>query len=324
VKRREFITLLGATAAWPLAARAQQAVPVIGVLGSTSLEAVPDQIAAFHRGLAEAGYVEGQNVTIEYRWAEGQYDRLPVMAAELIQRQAAVIVPFAPPAAHAAKAATATIPIVFSVGVDPVLSGLVTSLNRPTGNVTGVTFFTTALEPKRLELLHEIVPNARKIAVLVNPSFAPAVTASKEVERVAPSLGLQVHVVNAGGEHQIDMAFASLIEQRAGALLVVSDAFFYSRRDQLVALAARHAVPAMYQLRGFAEAGGLMSYGASLSDNGRQTGVYTGRILKGAKPSDLPVMQPTKFDLVINLKTAKALGLTVPLTLQAAADEVIE
>jgi putative tryptophan/tyrosine transport system substrate-binding protein len=326
LRRREFITLLGGAAAGrPLLARAQQPpMPVIGILGSTSLEAVRDQIAAFQRGLGEAGYVEGQNVAIEYRWAEGRYDRLPVLATELIQRRVSVIVPIAPPAALAAKAATATLPVVFAIGADPVDLGLVTSLSRPTGNVTGVTFFTTGIETKRLELLHELVPNAKKIAVLVNPNFAPAVAASKELDGVGPSRGLQVHVVKAGNEHEFDIAFVDLIEWGANALLVLSDAFFYSRRDQLVALAARHRVPAIYQLRGFAEAGGLMSYGASLSENGRQTGIYAGRVLKGAKPADLPVLQPTKFDLVINLKTAKALGLDVPPQLQQLADEVIE
>ena len=266
LRRREFITLLGGAAAGrPLLARAQQPpMPVIGILGSTSLEAVRDQIAAFQRGLGEAGYVEGQNVAIEYRWAEGRYDRLPVLATELIQRRVSVIVPIAPPAALAAKAATATLPVVFAIGADPVDLGLVTSLSRPTGNVTGVTFFTTGIETKRLELLHELVPNAKKIAVLVNPNFAPAVAASKELDGVGPSRGLQVHVVKAGNEHEFDIAFADLIEWGANALLVLSDAFFYSRRDQLVALAARYRVPAIYQLRGFAEAEPCAS-GASLN-----------------------------------------------------------
>jgi putative tryptophan/tyrosine transport system substrate-binding protein len=327
MKRREFITLLGGAAGWPLAARAQQpAMPVIGFLASRAPGDDPHLLTAFRLGLKEAGYIEGQNVAIEYRFAENQYDRLPALAADLVRRQVTVIAANGP-AARAAKAATATIPIAFAAGFDPVEAGLVASLNRPGGNITGVSFMDVELGPKRLELLHELVPTVTVIAVLVNPSDpARAETTSKELQAAAHSLGLQqLHVLHASTERDFDTVFASLVQLRAGGLVIGGEPFFNSRSEQLGELTMRHAVPTVYQLRTFAAAGGLASYGgANLAGLYRLVGVYTGRILKGEKPADLPVQQATKVELIINLKTARALGLTVPLSLLGRADEVID
>ena len=324
-RRREFITLLGGAAAWPLAARAQQpAMPVIGWLGSGSPGPSAPAVTVFRQGLAEAGYIEGSNVAIEYRWAEGQYDRLPALAAELVRRQVAVIVATPIPAALAAKAATATIPIVFSAAADPVNLGLVGSLAQPGGNATGVNFFQAELSAKQMSLLREFRPNAAGIGVLVNPANANVEGLTKDVTAAAAALGVEIEIVHARDSREIEEAFATLVHNKAGALLVGADSFFFNRRVQLAILAARHAIPAVFFNREFVEAGGLMSYGSSLSEMNRQLGVYTARILKGAKPDELPVVQSTKFELVINLPTAKTLGLEIPPMLLARADDVIE
>jgi putative ABC transport system substrate-binding protein len=326
VRRRDFIRVIGgAAAAWSLAAQAQQsAVPVIGFLGTRASGDDPQLLTAFRRGLEEAGYVEGRNVAIEYRFAENQYDRLPALAADLVQRQVALIAANGA-AAQAAKAATATIPIVFTAGFDPVEVGLVASLNRPGGNITGVGVLDVELGPKRLELLHELVPTATMIAVLVNPSDpARAETTLRQLQAAAHSLGLQLHVLNASTDSDFDMVFASLIQLHAGGLVIGGEPFFNSRSEQLGALTIRHAVPTIYQFRAFARAGGLASYGTNLADTYRQVGLYAGRILQGERPADLPIVQSTKVELIINLKTAKALGLTIPISLLGRADEVIE
>src|SRR6266508_1180020 len=312
MRRREFITLLGGAAAWPLAAHAQQpALPVIGYLHSASPEPYAPMMAAFRQGLKETGYIEGQNVAVEYRWAEGRFDQLPGLAAELVRGQVAVLVAGGGDvSATAAKGSTTTVPIVFTIGGDPTAYGLVSSLGRPEANVTGVSFFTITLGPKRLELLRELVPNATTIAMLVHPGSLNA--GATEVREAARSLGQPIRILNAASGQDIDAAFRTLVKERADALLIISNPLFTSRREQIVTLANHYRVPAVYSLREYVAAGGLMSYGASIKDAYRQTGIYTGRILKGAKPGDLPVLQPTKFELVINLNTAKALGLTVP------------
>jgi putative ABC transport system substrate-binding protein len=327
MRRRDFITVLGGAAVgWPLAARAQQpAMPVIGYLSSASPDQDAGRLRGFRQGLSEAGYVEGRNVTIEYRWAEEQFDRLPALAADLVRRQVAVIAQ----AGHvlgvlAAKAATKTIPIVFMTGVDPVAFGLVTSLNRPGGNLTGVTTLSIELEPKRLELLHGLVPAATTIGALFNQTHPNAEARSRDLQAAARTLGLGLHILNASSENDFDSVFARLAELQAGGLVIATDGLFISRSEPLAALTVRHAVPAIFQFRTFAAAGGLMSYGGSLVDLYRRSGIYTGRILKGEKPADLPVQQSTKAELIINMKAAKALGLTVPLPLLGRADEVIE
>jgi putative tryptophan/tyrosine transport system substrate-binding protein len=326
VKRREFITLLGGAAAtWPLAARAQQpAIPVIGFLHAASLETEVRGLAEFRKGLSEIGYVEGQNVMIVYRSAEGQADRLPALAADMVQRRVAVVVTVANNAAVAAKATTTTIPIVFTVGGDPIKMGLVDSLNRPGGNITGVSFLSSDIIAKMLEALHELMPKAARIAALVNPTNQNAAADTKEAEAAARTLGLELQVLNASNGREIDDAFALLVERRAAALLIEGDPFFIGRMKQLVVLTARHAIPAIYQGRDFPDAGGLISYGANRSDALRLAGGYAGRILKGERPVDLPVQLATKLELVVNLNTAKALGLEIPPTLLARADEVIE
>jgi putative tryptophan/tyrosine transport system substrate-binding protein len=327
MRRREFLTLLGGAAtAWPLATRAQQPqMPVIGLLGSGSLDGFASRVAAFKQGLTESGYIEGQNVSIEYRWAEGHYDRLPAMATDLVSRNVAVIVAIANvPAALAAKAATTTTPIVFTIGADPVDFGVVQSLNRPGGNITGVSVLSLAVETKKLELLHELVPKAAIIGILVNPTNPNAKPKVRDMNIAANALAQNILVVEASTEREIDAAFTILVQKRISALVVVSDTFFNSRPQQLVALTDRHSLPAIYPFRDYVEAGGLMSYGPSAAEGYRNTGIYTGRVLNGEKPADLPVMQSTKFEFVINLKTAKALGLDVPLPLQLRADEMIE
>jgi len=327
MRRRDFIIFLaGAMAAWPLAARAQQkATPVIGVLntGSPGPSTAPF-IAAFRQGLSEAGYVEGQNLAIEYRWAEGHYDRLPALAADLVGRKVDLIMASSPPSALAAKSATSTIPIVFRSGADPVGDGLVASLARPGGNLTGISNLADELTAKRLELLSELVPQARLIALLVNPNNGTAEHVIRDMQEAARIKELQLHILKAGTESEIDAAFATLVQQHASALVVGGDPFLTGRREQLVALASRHAVPSIYAWREFTASGGLISYGASLTAALRLVGIYAGKILKGAKPADLPVEQPTRFELVINLKTAKELGLTVPQSMLMRADEVIE
>jgi putative tryptophan/tyrosine transport system substrate-binding protein len=327
MQRRAFITLLGrATAAWPLTALAQSsAMPVVGFIRDGSADASARFAAAFRKGLNETGYVDGQNVTVEYHWMEGQYDRLPALVTDLVRRQVAVIAAPGNVPALAAKSATATIPIVFGVGGDPVQYGLVASLARPGGNATGVNFFVHEVAAKRLRLLHDLVPKAVRIAVLLNPeNAAVAETTLRDVQEAAPSIGLQIQVLNASTIGEIDAAFATLAREHPDALFVAGDAFFVSQRAQLAALTARHQIPAAYSVRELAAAGGLMSYGSDLADMFHQVGVYTGSILKGAKPAELPVLQSTKFDFVINLKTARALGIEVPSGLLLIADEVIE
>jgi len=327
IGRREFITLLGGAAAtWPLAARAEQSPPVIGFLSAEWPDLFADRLRVFHGGLSETGYVEGRNLAVEYRWAEGRNDRLPALAAELVRRQVtATVTAGSTPAALAARAATTTIPIVFYLGADPVEVGLVTSLNRPGGNLTGVVTLNVEVAAKRMELLHELVPTATIIAALVNPT-APvlAETATRDLQAAARTLGLQLHVLQASSEREIDTAFATLDQLRAGGLVIGTDALFNSRSEQLAALTVRHALPAIYQFREFVSAGGLMSYGTTVVDTYRPLGIYTGRILKGEKPAELAVQQATRLELIINMKTAKALGITVPLPVVGRADEVIE
>jgi len=327
IARRKFIAALGSAAsAWPFAARAQQsATPVIGFLNASDPKGYARQLAAFLKGLGETGYVDGHNVAIEYRWAESQNDRLQAMAADLVRRQVTVIAATSTPAALAAKTATTTIPIVFETGSDPVQLGLVASLNRPSGNVTGVTQTSVETAPKELESLHELLPTARVIGLLVNPTDpALADTQTKDFLAAARTLGVELHVLNASTERDFDAVFANLIQLQAGGLVISGDAFLTSQSEQLAALAIRHSVPAVYKGREFAAAGGLMSYGSDIADAYHLAGTYTGRILKGDKPADLPVQQAIKVELIINLKTAKALGITVPLSLLGRADEVIE
>jgi putative ABC transport system substrate-binding protein len=326
IGRRELIAALGgAAAAWPALARAQQAaMPVIGFLHQGSLQANAHTLDTFRRGLQESGYVEGRNVKLEFRWADGKYDRLPTLADDLVRLQARVIVAALLPAARAAKAITATIPVVFISGSDPIETGLVTSLNRPTGNVTGVSLFAVPLIAKRLELLHQLIPGAAVFGVLVNPSNPNAEANEREIEAAAGTLALRIELMKASSEEDLKAAFAAIVRQRVGAVIVSADGFYASRREAAVSLAAHHGVPTMYFQREFVAAGGLISYGTSSPDMYRHAGVYAGRILKGEKPADLPIMQPTRFELVINLKTARTLSLEIPPKLLALADEVIE
>ena len=325
MRRREFIAVFGGAAAWPFAARGQQPVmPVVGFLHARSPDDVAYQVAAFRHGLGEAGYIEGESVNIQYRFALGDYGQLPEMAAELVRRPVAVLVAGSDPAALAAKAATSNIPIVFAVGSDPIKLGLVASVSRPGGNATGMNILTSALEAKRLGLLHELMPQAAIIGVLVNPNYSPSESQLRDLHEAASAIGLQFHALRSSTDAEIDAAFEAVAQQHIAVLVVAADPFLDTRRDKIVALAQHHSVPAMYQFREHAVAGGLMSYGINLPDVYRQLGIYTGQILKGTKPADLPVMQPTKFELVINLKTAKALDLTIPPQLLALADEVIE
>src|SRR6516162_7993844 len=327
LRRREFITLLGgAAAAWPLAARAQQpAMPVIGFMSARSPEDSVHLLEAFRRGLKEGGFVEGRNVVIEYRWARGDYDRLPEMAADLVSRRVNVLTAVGgDPSPRAAKRATSTIPIVFGIGGDPVRDGLVESFNRPGGNVTGVTLMTNLMESKRFGLLRDLVPDAQLVGALLNPSFAPSARQSQQIEEAARSIGQRLIVAKASTDEELDAAFTALVKERADALLVAADPYFDTRRDRIVGFAQRQRLPAIYHFREYVLAGGLLSYGISLTDAYRQFGVYTATILKGAKPADLPVLQPTKFELVINLKTAKTLGLKISDNLLTLADEVIE
>jgi putative ABC transport system substrate-binding protein len=326
MRRREFITLLGGAAvAWPLAARAQQpAAPVIGFLNSGSAAEWAHLVAAFKEGLNELGFVEGKNVAVEYRWAQGENERLPSLAADLVNRQVAVIAAFGPPAALAAKAATATIPIGFSGGTDPIDLGLVTNFRRPTANLTGFNLFAEVLTPKRQELLHELVPAAPLVAMLVNPTAAQTRSELRNVQAAADRIGQQVRIFNVSSDREIDAALATIVEQRIGGLIVQTDQFFTIQRDQLVLLTTRHAIPTIFGWREFAVAGGLMSYGTSLRAAYRQLAIYAGRILKGEKPADLPVQQATTFETVVNLRAAKALGVTIPTAILLRADEVIE
>ena len=326
MRRREFIAGLGSTAAWPVVARAQQpAVPVIAVVPNGSADTSADLMSAFRRGLGETGYVEGQNVMVEYHWLDSQYDRVPALMADLVRRRVSVIAtPASTIAAIAAKAVTATIPIVFGVGNDPVKVGLVASLARPAGNATGINFFVTEVTAKRLALLHELVPKAVRVAVLVNPANTSPDSPFRDVQEAARTIGLQIQVLNAGTIGEINTAFATFVRERPDALFVAPDALFTGRRVQLVNLAARERIPAVYAQRVSVEVGGLMSYGTDIADMFRQVGIYTGNILKGDKPADLPVLQSTKFEFVINLQTARALGLEVPNSIQLLADEVIE
>ena len=326
MRRRQFITLLGGVAPWPLAVQAQQAaIPVVAFVNGGVADASAGRVAAFRKGLSESGYVEGQNVKVEYHWLEGHYDRIPALVADLVRRGVAVIAtPANPQVALAAKAVTSSVPIVFGVGEDPVRLGLVASLAKPGGNATGINFFNSEVAAKRLGLLHELVPRAARVAVLVNPGNPASIGILRDVEEAARLLGLQILVFNAGTSAEIDTAFAAIARERANALFVAGDVFFNSRRVQLVTLAARDRLPASYASREYVEAGGLMNYATSLLDMFRQVGVYTGSIIKGTKPADLPVMQASKFEFLINLQTAKALGIEVPPTLLARADEVIE